>query len=146
MRAGIASASSRGKKRTWIGTLGRDLLVHGCLDARDQLAGERFELEVEPALAGLHVPAGDERPMVAPHDAAERVQRGVGAHQQVATLPVDLGGDAVAGRGSGPSAATRWTMSRSLAPGAFDGEPRAVAAGQPAACRTAGRRPPGRRP
>ena len=59
----------------------RQLGVDGRLDRVDEVAAHRLELEVHPPGAGLHVAAGDERAVVAPDDAAQRVEGRVGAHQ-----------------------------------------------------------------
>src|SRR5262245_25138209 len=76
--------------------LGPELLVDVRLDLAHQLARHPFELEVHPAGAGLHVAAGDLRAVVAPDDAAQDMERGVGAHEKVAPRPLDLGPDRVA--------------------------------------------------
>ena len=73
--------------------VGVDLLVHPLLDLADQVARHRLELEVHPSRQRLHVAAGDRCAMVAPHDAAQDVQRGMRSHQLMASIPVDLGGD-----------------------------------------------------
>ena len=75
--------------------LGRQLGVHLLLDLVDELAAHPLEFEVHPAAAGLHVPAGDLRAVVAPDDAAQGVQGGVGPHQQEATRPIDVDLDLV---------------------------------------------------
>jgi hypothetical protein len=78
--------------------LGGDLVVDAPLDLADELTGHPLELEVHPAGAGLHVAAGDLRPVVPPDDAAQDVERRVGAHQQMPTVPVDLGSHGVPDR------------------------------------------------
>ena len=93
IRSGMANASSRGRIDDPDLAVGVDLLVDPLLDLADQVAGHRLELEVHPARQRLHVAAGDRCPMVPPHDAAQDMQRGVGSHQPMAALPVDLGGD-----------------------------------------------------
>ena len=72
------------------------LRVHGGLDRVDQVARHRFELEVHPAGAGFHVAAGDLGAVIAPHHAAQRVERGVRAHQRQPAGPVEVDPDGVA--------------------------------------------------
>src|SRR5436190_22200783 len=50
---------------------GVELRVDRRLDGVDQVSRHSFELEVHPARARLHVAAGDERTVVAPHDVAQ---------------------------------------------------------------------------
>ena len=77
-------------------------LRHLGIDAGFYFAGEFgghiFQLKVHAGGAGTHIAPGDQGAVVAPDDAAEDVQSGVGAHQQVAPLPVD---DAVEGGADG---------------------------------------------
>jgi hypothetical protein len=69
----------------------RQLGVDLGLDLVDQLAAHPLELEVHPARAGLHVPAGDLRPVVAPDDAAQRVECRVRPHEREAAGPIEVG-------------------------------------------------------
>ena len=86
----MANASSRGRTLTRTSRAARELGVDGRLDRVDEVARHRLELEVHAARARLHVAAGDERAVVAPDDAAQRVERGVGAHQGEAPGPVEV--------------------------------------------------------
>jgi len=70
-----------------------ELVVDLRLDLVDEIATQPLEFKVHPARARLHVAAGDERTVVAPHDAAQGVERGVRPHEQEATRPVQLGGE-----------------------------------------------------
>ena len=93
IRSGIANACSRGSTGDPDVAAAEELLVDGRLDRPDELGRHPLELEVHPAAAGLHVAAGHERPVVAPDDAAQGVQRGVRAHQPEAAVPVEVGGE-----------------------------------------------------
>ena len=64
----------------------------------DEIAAHRLELEVHASGARLHVAAGDERAVVAPDDAAQGMQRGVGPHQGKAARPVEVDLELVADR------------------------------------------------
>ena len=55
-----------------------------------EVGRHRGEREVEPALHRLHVAAGDRDRVVGPDHPAQHVQRGVGPHQPVPPVPVDL--------------------------------------------------------
>ena len=96
MRSGIANASVAGQDADPDVARRRELLVDGRLDRADEVAGHPLELEVHPTRARLHVAAGHERAVVAPDDAAQRVQRGVGAHQGKPARPVEVHLDAIA--------------------------------------------------
>ena len=75
---------------------GGELRVHLRLDLVDEVTAHPLELEVHPAAAGLHVPAGHEGAVVAPDDAAQRVKRGVGSHQREPPRPVEIDRDDIA--------------------------------------------------
>ena len=77
---------------------GRELGVDRRLDGVDEVARHPLELEVHPARAGLHVAAGHERAVVAPDDAAQGMERGVGPHQGEPAGPVEVDPDDVADR------------------------------------------------
>ena len=112
--------------------VGGELLVHGRLDRVDEVARHRLELEVHPAGAGLHVAAGDRRAVVAPDDAAQRVKRGVGAHQREAAGPVEVDPDGVADgrRFAAASGSSSWTISAPALRRTADGPRAAVVAAQ----------------
>ena len=94
----MANASARGRTFDPDVAGGRQLGVDGRLDGVDQVARHPLELEVHPARPGLHVAAGHERAVVAPDDAAQRVERGVGAHQRQPARPVEVDPDDVPDR------------------------------------------------
>ena len=82
-----------GQKRHLDGTVGRDLGVDQLGHPLSEPLGQRPELEVHPGRQRLHVAAGHRLAPFVPDHAAEDVQRGVGAHQGVAPLPVERAGD-----------------------------------------------------
>ena len=94
-----------GQERHLDGSVGGELGVHQLLDSRPEALGQRVELEVHAGGERLHVPAGHRHPPLVPDHAAQHVQRGVGAHQAVAAVPVDaaVDGSPTAGSGSSPS-------------------------------------------
>ena len=94
----MANASSRGRTVDPDVARGRQLGVDGRLDRVDEVARHPLELEVHPARSGLHVAAGHERAVVAPDDAAQRMQRGMGPHQREPPRPVEIDPDHVADR------------------------------------------------
>ena len=61
----------------------------------DEVAGHRFELEVHPSGARLHVAARHLGTVIAPDDAAQRMQRRVGPHQREPAGPVEVDVDRV---------------------------------------------------
>ena len=67
-----------------------DGLVDAHLDIARQRRGEPLHREVHARAVGVHLPAGDLRAVVGEDQAAEQVQRGVGAHHAVAEVPVQL--------------------------------------------------------
>src|SRR5665811_806732 len=75
-------------------TGGGDLLVCMLANLFDPYRGEvrAVHFEVHASVVRLHVAAGDERLVVAEHDAAQDVQGGMHAHQRVAAIPVDRAG------------------------------------------------------
>ena len=96
IRSGIANASARGRTATRTSRRGRQLGVDRRLDGVDEVARHPLELEVHATRARLHVAAGHQRAVVAPDDAAQGVQRGVGAHQRQPARPVEVDLDEVA--------------------------------------------------
>ncbi len=66
------------------GHFGVDLLLH----LLGEVNAHVFQLEVHAGRQRLHVAARHQCSVVAPDDTAEDVQRGVGAHQLVAVLPI----------------------------------------------------------
>ena len=149
MRSGIANASSRGRTstRTSRAAASSSLTVASISSTRSPR--HPLELEVHPARAGLHVAAGHERPVVAPHDAAQGMERRVGPHQGVAAGPVEIDRHGrrrprAARRPRAPRARGRSRRRRSALPGPSSGA-RRRSAGSPRG-RRAGRRRPGRTP
>ena len=49
-----------------------------------------LELEIHAALQRVHISAGDRRAVITEDHAAQDVQGGVGAHELVAALPIEL--------------------------------------------------------
>ncbi len=98
IRSGMAKASSRGRTATRTSRCGGQLGVDGGLDGVHQVARHPLELEVHPAGPGLHVAARHERAVVAPDDAAQRVQRRMGPHQRQPPGPLDVDLEDVADR------------------------------------------------
>ena len=94
----MANASARGRTATRTSRRGRQLGVDRRLDGVDEVARHPLELEVHATRAGLHVAAGDLRAVVAPDDAAQGVERGVGPHQREPACPVEVDLDEVADR------------------------------------------------
>src|SRR6185437_508440 len=80
---------------------GRDLGVAGGLDRVLEALGHHRQVKVHPGAERLHVPAGDQRPVVAEHDPAQHVQPGVGAHQRGAPLVLHRAADRGARRRDG---------------------------------------------
>ena len=99
--AGSASATSRGRKSTTISCARSISSLIRLLDLGAEVGGHRREGEVEPALEWLHVAARHRDAVVRPDDAAQDVQRRVGAHQLEASRPVDLSPDLGADLGQG---------------------------------------------
>ena len=87
IRSGIAKASSRGRTLTRTSRSAASSALTVASIASTRSPDIVLELEVHPPGAGLHVAAGHLRAVVAPDDAAQRVQGGVGAHQRVAGAP-----------------------------------------------------------
>ena len=102
--------------------------------------GQRIELEVHAGRQRLHVAAGDRHAPLVPDHAAQHVQRGVGAHQGVAAVPVDL---AVAPASPTGGHAARRACARPCRPPC--GRRRPATPAERARCRAAGRRRSGRR-
>ena len=96
IRSASSSAVPRGQERHLDRPVGLELCVDQLLDPRAEALGQRVELEVHPGRQRLHVPAGDRGGPLVPDHPAQHVQRGVGAHQRVAPVPVDLAVDGVA--------------------------------------------------
>jgi DNA-binding SARP family transcriptional activator/energy-coupling factor transporter ATP-binding protein EcfA2 len=71
------------------GAVGRELLVDERLHLPREPFRERVELEVHAGFEGLHVPAGHRLAPPVPDDSAEHVQRGVGPHEPVTSIPVE---------------------------------------------------------
>ena len=67
-----------------------DLSVGEPLDLFNEVDAHLLEFEVHACGEGSHVAAGYVRAEVAPDDAAEDVEGGVGPHELVAVVPVDL--------------------------------------------------------
>ena len=103
IRSSSATASSAGRNDDLDRPVGRQLGVHELLDPWRRSPGQRVELEVHPGRQRLHVPAGDRRAPLVPDHAAQHVQGGVGAHQRVAAVPVDLAVDGRPRGGGSPS-------------------------------------------
>ena len=64
--------------------------VDQLLDQWTEPLGQGVELEVHPGRQRLHVPARDRHAPPVPDHATQDVEGGMGAHEGVATLPVDL--------------------------------------------------------
>ncbi len=79
--------------------IGGQLLVEAGLDLPPELDGDPLQLEIHPGRTGLHVASGHLGVEVAPDDRRERMESGMGAHQQVPARPVDLGLDRRSRRG-----------------------------------------------
>ncbi len=92
IRSGMAKASSRGRTATRISRSAAISSLTRRSISPTSSPRHRLELEVHPPGERLHVAAGDRCAVIAPDDAAQDVERGVGAHQLVAPVPVDLGG------------------------------------------------------
>ena len=72
---------------------------HQLLHPGAEALGGGVELEVHAGAQGLHVAAGHRHPPLVPDDTAQDVEGGVGAHEPVAPVPVDLGRHLGARRG-----------------------------------------------
>ena len=81
MMSGRASASSRPQHPHVDAAVGHHLGVDQLLQPGLEVGRHLGQVEVHPGLAGLHVAAGDQRPEVAEHHAAQHVQAGVGPHE-----------------------------------------------------------------
>ncbi len=66
------------------------LLVEDPLDFTTELLGDPIEFEVHASGAGVHVPPGHLGIEIPIDDARQRMEGRVGAHDPVATIPVDL--------------------------------------------------------
>src|SRR5918992_1830223 len=78
--------------------LGVDLFLY----LLSKLGAHLLQLEVHAGGAGLHIAAGHFCAVVAPDHAAQNVQGGVGAHQQVTAFPVNAPGYSSSDRGRRP--------------------------------------------
>ena len=65
--------------------------IQAFLDVPTELGGDAFEFEIHPGAPGFHVAPGDLGIELPPHHGREHVEGGVGAHQQMAAVPVDRG-------------------------------------------------------
>ena len=90
MSSSSSTASVRGQERHLDRPVGGELGVDQLLDPGAEALGQRVELEVHAGRQRLHVAAGDRHAPLVPDHAAQHVQRGVGAHEPVAPVPVDL--------------------------------------------------------
>jgi hypothetical protein len=68
----------------------RDLRVDSLLDLTDELPAQALKFKIHAAAQQLHVAPGDLGTVVAPHDAAEDMKRGVSPHQGIAAIPIEL--------------------------------------------------------
>ena len=105
IRSSSITAVAPGQERDLDRPVGRELAVDQLPRPSGRTLGQRVELEVHAGRQRLHVPAGHRHPPLVPDHAAQHVQRGVGAHQRVAAVPVDLAVHGVADAGQRPVAA-----------------------------------------
>ena len=89
IRSGSARAADRGRNSHGHGVVLGKRLVEATLHLAPELHGDPVEFEVHPGDPRFHVAAGHLGAEVAPDHRRQHVQGGVGAHQQVATVPVD---------------------------------------------------------
>ena len=94
----MANASARGRTATRTSRAAASSALTVASMASTRSPRHPLELEVHPTRPGLHVPAGDERAVVAPDDAAQGVEGGVRPHQREPPGPVEVDLDDVADR------------------------------------------------
>ena len=73
----------------------KDLLVHSCFNFFCKLRSHVLELEIHACCQRLHVASGDLRVIVPPNDTTEYVEGCVGAHELVASVPIQHPSDRV---------------------------------------------------
>lgn len=100
---------------------GCDFFVDGGFDVGDESGAHGLEFKVHAAFEDIHVAAGDGCAVVSKDDPAEDVHGGVGAHELIAFVPVELAGDGVADGGEGAVALNDMDVLAVDALDAFDG-------------------------